>query len=262
MKLKKNYILILFVIYLVAIPLFLLIGSFFLSSSTKKMPQVTPTSSTGAPTSTPAFQLPPTYSPVQSNDTTKHKQLVVVKTSPVNNQGDVPVDIKSITITFDQQVTVQDVPLAIAPDLPYKINAQGTSIIITPQAALQPGTVYFVVLRLYRSDGKIQLYTLSFKTTGATPTPLPNTRPPQSDIDQENQQQIQSAPDVYVSNQTPHNGGTFSVTSDYKSTPTGHFYFTVTLIGDPTTAKNDFINWLKSLGLNDSQISSLDVVYH
>jgi methionine-rich copper-binding protein CopC len=261
MKLKKNYILILFIIYLVAIPLFLLIGSFFLSTS-KKSSQISPTSSTVTTNTspTPAFQLPPTYPPILPSDNTPHKHLVVVRTSPSNNQT-VSTSLNNITLTFDQPVGVQDVPLSINPNIPYSISAQANSIIITPQVPLDPGMSYFVVLRLYQADGKIDLYTLTFKTSGPTPTGTITDLDP-SAINQINQDELQNAPDVYVSNQTPHSQSTFDVTSDFKSTPTGHYYFTVTLKGDPNAAKNDFTTWLKSIGLNGSQIGSLDVVYH
>jgi len=104
----------------------------------------------------------------------------------------------------------------------------------------------------------------SIVKASATPIPtfLPDTQPTGAAQD-EKKFQLQNSPDVFLSNQTPYSTKSFSVTSDFKTQPTGHFYFIVTLKSkDSAQDKISFLNWLKSLGLSDNQINALDVTYN
>lgn len=210
------------------------------------------------PTLIPNYTPPPTYPPVQPSDTTIHKHLAVISTSPINNQKNVPVTLSNITITFDQTVAVSDVPLSIAPSLPYAISSKNNSIIITPKSQLLPGITYFIFLRLYNSPDQITPFSLSFTTEGITPTPLPADN---FNVQDDFSQQRQAAPDVFLSNYTPHSGSDFSISSTY-NLQIHHYQFTVALTGsDQNQAKQDFITWLKSLQFTDQQIQALDITY-
>ena len=68
--------------------------------------------------------------------------------------------------------------------------------------------------------------------------------------------------DVFLSNKTPYSNDYFSISSDFKPDPDPHFYFLVDFKSeDNEKAKPEFILWLKSLGLNNSQIQNLDIIF-
>jgi hypothetical protein len=264
---KKNKALFLTsIIALIFIPVFLFTIAVFTQNNNKNQaitPTTNPTSilntSTTPLPSKPSFSFtpPPTYPPVNPTGYTAHKQFSIISTSPANNQTNIPINLNAIIITFDQPVTVQDIPLSIGPSIQYTIAAQNNSIIITPQEQLKTGMTYDIVLRLYQNEGQIKLYPFNFTIAGPTPTPLPTDQP-----GWENPDELRlTAPDVYLSNYTPYSETSFNVTSDYIFTPTGHFYFVATLHGDTTSAKNAFITWLHSLKLTDQQIQGLDIRY-
>ena len=243
-------------IYAAAV-IFLLIILWSLVAFSQQITSKNSSEITPSPTNT-SLVPPPTYPPVPTNDTAIHKELSVVSTSPTNNQTAVPVSLNNIILTFDQDVSVPDVPLAISPTIHYSINSEGKSIIITPQEQLDPGTTYSVVLRLYKAGGQINYYSLNFSVIGPTLTPMPTDSFNQQ---QENDQQRQAAPDVYLSNYTPYSGSDFSISSNY-NLPLHHYQFAVTLSGsDQTQAKQDFLSWLKTLGYTDQEIQSLDITY-
>ena len=68
--------------------------------------------------------------------------------------------------------------------------------------------------------------------------------------------------DVFLSNKTPYSNDYFSISSDFKPDPDPHFYFLVNFKGeDKEKAKSEFIIWLKSLELDNSQIQNLDIIF-
>lgn len=68
--------------------------------------------------------------------------------------------------------------------------------------------------------------------------------------------------DVFLSNKTPYSNDYFSISNDFKPDPDPHFYFLVDFKGESTEkSKSEFILWLKSLGLNNSQIQNLDIIF-
>lgn len=96
----------------------------------------------------------------------------------------------------------------------------------------------------------------SFPVT--TPTPLPPANQDHA-ADLNNQYNMTNQPDIFLSNKTPYDTTDFSVTSDFASSPTQHFFFTVT--AKNAHAQQAFLTWLHSLGLTDGQIQILDVRY-
>ena len=80
----------------------------------------------------------------------------------------------------------------------------------------------------------------------------------------ENQEkhELNEQTDVFVSNKTPYSNDYFSISNDFKPDPDPHFYFLVNFKGEnKEKAKSEFIIWLKSLGLNNSQIQNLDIIF-
>ena len=65
-----------------------------------------------------------------------------------------------------------------------------------------------------------------------------------------------------MANQTPYDAVLFSVAAQFVPDIPAHNAILVTLKSDDKEgAKQSFMNWLKSLGLRDEQISSLDIRY-
>ena len=68
-------------------------------------------------------------------------------------------------------------------------------------------------------------------------------------------------PDIYLSNRVPHEDQTFAI-SKIVNWNTGSILFIVSLKETNTQqSKGDAINWMKSLGLTDGQIQSLNISY-
>lgn len=81
-------------------------------------------------------------------------------------------------------------------------------------------------------------------------------------IQSEQNFQKQNHPDVYLSNMTPYESDSFNIYSDFKTEPSGHFYFLVYLNkNDVNSARNQFIAWIKKSGLTEAQIQGLDIQY-
>lgn len=69
-------------------------------------------------------------------------------------------------------------------------------------------------------------------------------------------------PDIFLYSRTPYENPDFSVTSHFKNEPTGHFTFTVVLkTTNKEEAKTKFIEWVKSFGISEEQIPTLDITY-
>lgn len=69
-------------------------------------------------------------------------------------------------------------------------------------------------------------------------------------------------PDFYLMNFATYTGKTFNISYQFKKTPTEHYGFTATLTGsNKAGAKQDVMTWIKSTGLTDAQISTLDIQY-
>ena len=93
-----------------------------------------------------------------------------------------------------------------------------------------------------------------------TPTPLPPALQDHT-ADQENTYNQQNQPDIFLSNHVPYENNDFSITSDFSDT-TQQFFFIISLkTADQQQGKAAVVTWLHSLGLQDSQISGLDLRY-
>lgn len=113
-----------------------------------------------------------------------------------------------------------------------------------------------------KQNSEIQNITVNRTSTtdGPTQTFLPDTQPSGA-AEREDNFQKENHPDVFLSNQTPFENEMFLVESGYKSAPTGHFYFKIMLKGNYETSKKTVFDWMKSLGLLDTQIQKLDIEY-
>lgn len=186
-------------------------------------------------------------------------QLKVISVSPFEGQTDVILK-PAITITFNKKITTQDVEFSIMPAFQFTQEIRGNKLNIYPKLNLTPGTLYTFIVKYPLINESST--TFRFVTTGPTQQFLPDTRPPGME-EEEKQNQLSTAPDVYAANLLPYSSIEFDAQSEYiAGTPEGHFRINVVLkVQDKEVARNSFINWLKSEGMNDSHLSQLDIVY-
>lgn len=193
----------------------------------------------------------PTNTPIPT------QALSVVSTTPADGAKNIILN-QQITIIFNRVFTQDEISFSIAPPISTSQQIKNNQLLVTPQQNFQQGTLYTYALK-YASETTLPK-TYSFTTVGPTQPYLPDTRPSGA-AEQNNAFLIQNHPDVFLSNQTPYSASNFSVSSDFTQTPTGHFHFTVSLIGNSQDAKNAFIQWALSLGLTNEQIQQLDITY-
>ena len=190
-------------------------------------------------------------SPMQSN-------LTVISTTPQNEAKNIPAEEK-IIITFNRKLEASEVTVTFLPSLTVTIEIDENVLTVTPESPYKPGLKYTYVVRFPNTIILPKSY--SFTTTGPTQPFLPDTQPTGA-AEKEDNFQRENHPDVFLSNQTPYKGSSFTITSEFKSTPSGHFAFKVSLTGsDKSLAKNEFYNWLTSLQLTGQQITLLDIEY-
>ncbi|HXS14735.1 MAG TPA: Ig-like domain-containing protein [Candidatus Saccharimonadales bacterium] len=181
--------------------------------------------------------------------------LKLLETSPVN--GSVGVEINQpIIFTFNQSVATESVSFAILPEIGYTISSRLYSLIITPTTPYDANIIY--TYSLFTQDG--QSLTTGTFSAGLSPNPVkPLTgRYPNLDTVSEADQR-QQFPDLFLASYVPFSTSSFSVADSFSASPSGHYEFTVTQI--TKTAKEDFLLWIKQLGLTQTQIDRLQIYY-
>lgn len=119
----------------------------------------------------------------------------------------------------------------------------------------------------------LALAQLNQKTTSNTPTPtlspftsqapiptfIPDTRPVDlvKQIEEDNRTKH---PEVFLANKMPYQTTNFSINFYYKES-IQTFAFTVLSSEDQQQGKTDALAWIKSTGLTDAQIATLDIAY-
>ena len=110
-------------------------------------------------------------------------------------------------------------------------------------------------------SGKI-LSPTQIQQINVNPSKLLTNEPNVKEKENQDKYELNEQTDVFVSNKTPYSNDYFSISNDFKPDPDPHFYFLVNFKGeDKEKAKSEFIIWLKSLGLNNSQIQNLDIIF-
>lgn len=186
------------------------------------------------------------------------RSLSVVASSIQDRQINVPLT-SEIVITFNQEVNSSLISFNILPTPNYVFEIEQNRLIITPTEQLLPSTIYSFSVSSTKDNSL--LTSVSFTTFGPTPTLLPDTRPSGEPQNTE-ALLLQTRPDVFLSNKMPYENESFSATYTFVSQTPSHFAFTIDPKGTTENARSSFINWAKSLGLSDAQISSLDISYN
>jgi len=181
--------------------------------------------------------------------------ITIQNTTPQNNSDNVGLN-QNIVIILNKPATLDQIAINISPNVPYTASIKGNNLIISPQTPLQPGTTYSYMVK-YADSTTSDRY--SFTTVGEQPSSAVSPTPVDNVPEMELEWQRVHQPDLFLSNKTPFETQDFSVTNDYTSTPTEHFYFTVT--SKTPNGRQAFLNWLTSLNLGNQQIQQLDIRY-
>lgn len=224
------------------------IGAFFLLFSlflvVLSLQKPTPSTTLEIPTPTPVF-------PGNSSATST---LHVVNTTPKDNATQLSPQ-QTLQITFNKPLTTYDITATFTPPIQFSEDSQKNMLTLTPLENYEENVLYTLTIE----DAQTQevIATLHF-SSGNSPTAAPmqdqNVKNDVDTFDKANQ------PDVFVANITPYQTKDFSVDTTYvDGTPYGHYGILVTV--KTPSGKQNFLDWLTSLGLTDQQISTLDIQY-
>lgn len=146
---------------IIALVLFLMVFLLYLFVSQSRTNTITPNQIVSV---TPALSV--TYPPVN--------QFKINQVSPQNDSTNVPIDAK-ITISFDKNVHDGDVSFSLGSAVPFSLQVQNNTVVVTFNQPLSPGTFYTYTIKYPQSNNFPD--TFSFTTTGPTQRFLPNTYP-------------------------------------------------------------------------------------
>ncbi|MFH1832799.1 MAG: Ig-like domain-containing protein [Candidatus Levyibacteriota bacterium] len=212
----------------------------------------------GQPSSTPNISPISTVTP-ENIPVGAEKPLSVISSQPDNKENNVSLS-SDVIISFNRIFSLDEVIFVISPAISYSTAIDGNKLVIKHSQPFSPGVVYTYIID-YQYLKQLPR-TRSFTTSGPTQTYQPNTASKEF-FEKQDEVQRETHPDTFLANHSPHSTNDFSISSDFKQIPTGHFYFVVTLNDEnKVAAKNNFIIWLKSLGLTDLQIQGLDITYY
>lgn len=243
---RKTLFLILGLFLLAIISIIVAVTTYKKPSSTIPIPSI--------PTPSPIVIIRPTgVIPVAQATTipTPSIPISVAQTNPPDGSTNVEVN-KPFTITFNQNIYINDVQITTDPLVGFTLSNQGPSLTVTPTINLLFSTKYLVTVKIHNQSP----YTFSFTTVGGTENP--NT---DNYLIIRNAYLRTSYPDMFLANNVPYENSYFSIVSPNSDTALAQYTFVVTLKGDKTIAKNQFLQWLYSLGLAEQQINSLQITY-
>lgn len=167
---------------------------------------------------------------------------------------------QKIQVILSREIATAEAELSVSPSYSHSVVSAGNYLVVTPNESLLPGTLYTYVVKFPATNTASKTYT--FQTVGPTQKYRPDTKPTAA-LESVNNFQRQSHPDVFLANQTPYSGETFSVSSNFRDNGAkGHFYFVVYVkSAQSEKGKADFMQWLSSLKLSSDQIGTLDIEY-
>jgi hypothetical protein len=185
-------------------------------------------------------------------------KLDIVRIDPKDQIINVELN-KEITITFTKKFTADELEFFLTPNTPHEIRIEDNKLIVTPATSWDTGTLYTYFFNFKDDPEQVRLY--RFTTTGPTPEYAPDTETEGLYEAVMNEQKMKY-PDTYVTNNTPYESNTFSVTADFDPNTPAHNYFVVKKkIDNEEQVRQDVNVWLQQLDLSTEQIESLDIRY-
>ena len=186
------------------------------------------------------------------------KKLDIISIDPKDQVKNIELQ-KKLIITLTRPFTDNELKFFLTPNTPHNIQIEDNKLIITPITNWNSGTLYTYFFNFKDDPEQVRLYT--FTTTGPTPEYAPDTETEGLYEAVMNEQKMKH-PDTYVTNNTPFESGTFSVTAAFESNTPAHNYFIVkSKVSDEEVVRQDVNLWLQQLDLSTEQIESLDIRY-
>lgn len=241
---NKKYLIFVGILVLVLIPIIILLFiSAFSKRKTAPSSGLTPTPQISLIPSSSGQNTPPSYAPQSST---------IISSNPQNFSREVPLTAP-VLVTLSQPISNNNAQVTTNPVIPVSVTTQNNTVTISPQSPLAPATVYEFIIR-YNPSLPATIY--AFRTAGAPPGDTFDFPHQRADVDD-----ITKAPDVYLSRRMPYSTNDFSATTQL-SNDTGYFEFNITVTSQNLVqGKQEFLDWIKSQGLTDSQIQSLTIHY-
>ena len=193
-------------------------------------------------------------------------KLAVTQSPSISFQFTSPSNVKNvplnqvITATISKLVKKEDIQFYIGPKTPFEITLSENTISVHLKKLLLPNTKYTILFEYVPT--KTFSNTYEFSTLGGGKINVQNTTTSDALIER-NAIQLRDTPDIYLTNQTPYQSTIFKIESGYEvKNNKDHYYFTITKKqGSEEEVKNAVHNWLISKGMNETQISKLDIRY-
>lgn len=179
--------------------------------------------------------------------------VYITNRSPANGDQNVPLDTEALAMELNQPVQSEDITLLITPEIDYTVEVRDTVIRFNFTSSLEGATVYSYSLFLDQNETPING---TFVTFGNVEQLYPETRSETLFEDERDFQQINN-PDVFLSNNVPYSARTFFIEARLVTQPTERFVFDVE-IKDPITGEEDMYEWIRSIGVTNSQIEQLE----
>lgn len=204
------------------------------------------------PSTTPTPSEKP-YNPLIPSPTSFIVPGVIDSTFPLDGSQGVSIN-SDLQINLDKSINPNDISVQITPSLPNTLRMvkETQTVIISPNQLMQKNTLYQVSV-LFKGGN---IYAFRFVTSNI----VSDTGAVQ--YARQEEKLLQSTPDRFLTYNVPYSTNSFSITvGGYNKTPTGHYYFYIKIKTDKQSAQNDFNSWLKTLGLTDDQIKTLDIAY-
>ena len=198
----------------------------------------------------------PTSSLPSSGQTTKPTPppvLTIISSTPANQASNVPL-ATNISFTLSQSPTTDQIHADIVPSVPFTLSQTGNQYQMTLSQPLQANTTYYVFVG---SQNQVTYNSFAFSTIQDSTQPFPDNHNILRSETNKNKY-----PDAYLMDHAPHTESAFSLTGQLVESPQEHFAFSVASPQhDSVSAREAFNTWALSLGLNQSQIDSLDITY-
>ncbi|MDP3724110.1 MAG: Ig-like domain-containing protein [bacterium] len=180
--------------------------------------------------------------------------LVILSTVPRNGEAAVEINIP-LRIVMNQPIENVSLTAVVTPRVDYATQKLGPVFFLTPRTTFEKNTQYTIDIL----SGNTRVGSFSF-ITGAQEHA--GTAPDESSIQEQERFYLNNYPDVFLSNNIPFDSDQFFIKrGGVRPPPDQRNYFVVTLKGDRENSKEVFLHWLRSLGLTDTQIQTLDIEY-
>ena len=187
----------------------------------------------------------------------KNNELDIVSVYPKDGSENIDTNT-SIRITFSREPKKAEIDFSMGPDAVYSQEIKDNVLIITPWKPLAEGTLYTYSVNFTNDNQKVRLY--RFVTSGELTEVLPDTRSEAFIAEVEEKEKV-NHPDIYITNRTPYEDSTFSITSSFEPKTPAHYYFVITSKTDSDSVQQAVNAWLQLQGLSEEQISQLDIRY-